>query len=30
MAAGYDGATQRAPGFPKSWKVKFEGLNPVP
>jgi hypothetical protein len=30
MAAGWDGATQRAPGFPKSWKVRFEGLNPVP
>ncbi len=30
MAAGWDGATERAPGFPKNWKVRFEGLLPMP
>ena len=30
MAAGWDGNTENSPGFPKSWKVRFEGLNPMP
>jgi hypothetical protein len=33
MAAGWDGAPDiYAPGFPKNeyWKVKWEGLNPLP
>ena len=30
MAAGWDGNTQHAPGFPKDWKVRYEGLQPVP
>jgi len=32
MCAGYGGATQNTPGFPKdgTWKVKWEGLNPMP
>ena len=30
MAAGWDGTTQNAPGFPKNWKVRFEGLSPMP
>ncbi len=30
MAAGWDGCTERAPGFPKTWKVRFEGLLPLP
>ena len=31
MAAGWDGATDtNAPGFPKTWKVRFEGLMPMP
>jgi hypothetical protein len=30
MAAGWDGRTGHAPGFPKSWKVAYEGLSPMP
>lgn len=30
MAAGWDGNTAHAPGFPKDWKVKYEGLLPMP
>ncbi|HEY3839020.1 MAG TPA: hypothetical protein VGL72_20745, partial [Bryobacteraceae bacterium] len=30
MAAGWDGNTARAPGFPKDWKVRFEDLLPMP
>ncbi len=30
MAAGWDGNTERAPGFPKNWKVRYEGLQPMP
>jgi hypothetical protein len=30
MAAGWDGNTNNAPGFPKSWKVRSEGLLPLP
>jgi hypothetical protein len=30
MAAGWDGNTQHAPGFPKNWKVRYEGLLPLP
>lgn len=30
MAAGWDGNTNDAPGFPKSWKVRSEGLLPLP
>ena len=30
MAAGWDGATTHAPGFPKDWKVRYEGLRPLP
>jgi protein-glucosylgalactosylhydroxylysine glucosidase len=33
MAAGWDGAPEiHAPGFPQdgSWKVKYEGLSPMP
>lgn len=30
MAAGWDGNTTGAPGFPKNWKVRHEGLMPVP
>jgi hypothetical protein len=30
MAAGWDGSSGRAPGFPASWKVKYEGLLPMP
>jgi hypothetical protein len=30
MAAGWDGNTARAPGFPKNWKVRYEGLLPMP
>ncbi|HTB63651.1 MAG TPA: hypothetical protein VK737_08680 [Opitutales bacterium] len=30
MAAGWDGSTTPAPGFPKTWHVKFEGLLPMP
>ncbi|MDC7682591.1 hypothetical protein PQU92_04850 [Asticcacaulis sp. BYS171W] len=28
MAGGWDGETRRAPGFPKGWTVKAEGLSP--
>jgi hypothetical protein len=30
MAAGWDGNTGHAPGFPKDWKVRYEGLSPMP
>ena len=30
MAAGWDGNTKPAPGFPQSWKVRYEGLQPMP
>jgi hypothetical protein len=30
MAAGWDGNTAHAPGFPKDWKVRYEGLQPMP
>jgi hypothetical protein len=30
MATGWDGNADHAPGFPKSWKVRCEGLNPMP
>jgi hypothetical protein len=36
MAAGWDGAVDKdgkpihAPGFPKSWKIRYEGLKPLP
>jgi hypothetical protein len=30
MAAGWDGSTGYAPGFPKDWKVKYEDLLPMP
>lgn len=30
MAAGWDGSTSNAPGFPKDWKVRYEGLQPMP
>jgi hypothetical protein len=30
MAAGWDGNTNHAPGFPKEWKVQYEGLQPLP
>ncbi len=30
MAAGWDGNTEHAPGFPKNWKVRYEGLQPMP
>jgi len=30
MAAGWDGNTSHAPGFPKNWKVRYEGLQPMP
>ena len=32
MAAGWDGNTNHAPGFPKDgkWQVRMEGLNPLP
>jgi len=36
MAAGWDGAVNQdgkpthAPGFPSSWKVRYEGLQPLP
>jgi hypothetical protein len=30
MAAGWDGNTEHAPGFPKDWKVRYEGLQPMP
>jgi hypothetical protein len=30
MAAGWDGNQTHAPGFPKSWKVRYEGILPMP
>ena len=31
MASGWDGSTGNAPGFPrKGWKVRAEGLTPLP
>jgi hypothetical protein len=30
MAAGWDGTTTHAPGFPKDWKVRYEDLQPLP
>jgi hypothetical protein len=30
MAAGWDGTTSHAPGFPKDWHVRYEGLLPLP
>ncbi len=32
MCAGYDGCTEKNPGFPKdgTWDVKWEGLKPMP
>jgi hypothetical protein len=30
MASGWDGNTEHAPGFPKNWKVRYEGLAPMP
>ena len=32
MCAGWDGCTERNPGFPKNglWDVRWEGLNPMP
>lgn len=32
MCAGWDGCTEKNPGFPKdgTWKVKWEGLKPMP
>jgi len=30
MAAGWDGTTTHAPGFPKDWTVQYEGLQPMP
>jgi protein-glucosylgalactosylhydroxylysine glucosidase len=30
MAAGWDGCEERAPGFPKNWKVRYEGLERMP
>jgi len=30
MAAGWDGSTTNAPGFPKDWHVRYEGLQPMP
>jgi len=30
MAAGWDGNTTHAPGFPKTWHVRYEGLQPMP
>lgn len=30
MAAGWDGDTGHAPGFPADWKVRYEGLLPLP
>jgi hypothetical protein len=30
MAAGWDNNTSPTPGFPKSWKVRHEGLLPAP
>ena len=30
MAAGWDGCTTPEPGFPPSWKVRYEGILPMP
>jgi hypothetical protein len=30
MSAGWDGNTGHAPGFPKNWKVRYEGILPLP
>lgn len=30
MCAGWDGCTERNPGFPKSWDVRWEGILPLP
>jgi hypothetical protein len=30
MAAGWDGSKGYAPGYPKDWKVRYEGLMPMP
>jgi hypothetical protein len=30
LSAGWDGSTGHAPGFPKNWNVKYEGLLPMP
>ncbi|HVT90412.1 MAG TPA: hypothetical protein VHD56_16280 [Tepidisphaeraceae bacterium] len=30
MATGWDGNMEHAPGFPKNWKVRYEGLSPMP
>jgi hypothetical protein len=30
MAAGWDGTTTHAPGFPKDWKVRYENLQQLP
>ena len=30
MCAGYDGTNRDTPGFPKNWKVKWEGLRKMP
>jgi hypothetical protein len=32
MTAGYDGCKEPLPGFPKdrSWRVRFEGISPLP
>jgi len=30
MSAGWDGSQGPAPGFPKGWKVRAEGVRPVP
>ena len=30
MAAGWDGAKGRNPGFPDSWDVRWEGVLPMP
>jgi hypothetical protein len=30
MAAGWDGSQGPAPGFPKEWTVRYEGLRPLP
>ena len=29
MASGWEGNTEQSPGFPKTWKVRHEGLNPI-
>lgn len=30
MAAGWDGCTTPEPGFPPAWKVRYEGILPLP